>query len=214
MNIWIAASDGKEDVLDQLLSQGNGIDANIKDPNGYTPVHAAAAYGHIGLLKKLCQQYNGDINVKDSDGDTPLHHCEDLQTAKVIVEELGGDISLTNNDGKTALQSFEEDSEFPELIQYMRAKSGIPAGQDSLGINADQLAEFKHSIRYTLENDPVDESDPESLARRQRLEEIIQGENAEQELENYIRDIIRNQMIPNQGENLNASGRPDSKRRR
>ncbi|QLG70778.1 hypothetical protein HG535_0A07200 [Zygotorulaspora mrakii] len=196
MNIWIAASDGKQEVVEQLLAQGSGIDSNVKDPNGYTPVHAAAAYGHIELLKKLCKDYNGDINVRDGDGDTPLHHCEDLNTAKVIVEDLGADTTLTNNEKKTALQSFEEDGEFPDLINYMKSISGIPQEQDSLGIDVSQLNEFKNSIRYTLENDPVDESDPESLARRQKLEAIIQGDNAEQELENYIRDIIRNQLMP------------------
>lgn len=197
MNIWTAASDGREDVVEQLLAQNNGLDANSKDPNGYTPVHAAAAYGHIELLKKLCKQYNGNINIRDNDGDTPLHHCEDVNTAKVIVEELGGDIKLTNEEGKTALQSFEEDAEFPELIQYMRLQSGIPQDQDSLGIDADQLQQFRDNIRYTLETEPEDVNDPESQARRQKLEQIIQGENAEQELENYIREIIRSQIMTN-----------------
>lgn len=30
-------------------------------------MHAAAAYGHADLLKKLCSVYNGDINVLDND---------------------------------------------------------------------------------------------------------------------------------------------------
>ncbi|CCE90066.1 uncharacterized protein TDEL_0A07340 [Torulaspora delbrueckii] len=197
MNIWTAASDGREDVVEQLLAQNNGLNANSKDPNGYTSVHAAAAYGHIELLKKLCKQYNGDINIRDNDGDTPLHHCEDVNTAKIIVEVLGGDISLTNEEGKTALQSFEEDAEFPELIQYMRLQSGIPQDQDSLGIDADQLQQFRDNIRYTLETEPEDLNDPESQARRKKLEQIIQGENAEQELENYIREIIRSQIMTN-----------------
>lgn len=204
MNIWIAASDGKEDLVEQILLQGSGVDANIKDPNGYTPVHAAAAYGHKNLLRKLCSQYNGDINIKDHDGDTPLHHCEDVETAKVIVEDLCGDITLMNEEGKTALQAFEEDGEFPELIQYMRTKSGIPISQDSSGIDTEQLAQFKDSIRFTLENDPVDENDAESLLRRQKLEQILQGENSEQELENYIRDIIRSQIM--NGDANQASG--------
>lgn len=195
MNIWIAASDGKENLVEQILSQGSGVDANIKDPNGYTPVHAAAAYGHRNLLRKLCTLYNGNINIKDNDGDTPLHHCEDVETAKVIVEDLCGDITLINEEGKTALQTFEEDGEFPELIQYMRAKCGIPISQDSSGIDTEQLAQFKDSIRFTLENDLADENDPESLSRRRKLEQILQGENSEQELENYIRDIIRSQII-------------------
>ncbi|AQZ13763.1 YCR051W [Zygosaccharomyces parabailii] len=193
MNIWIAASDGKIPLVDQLLQQNYHGNANVKDPNGYTPVHAAAAYGHIDLLRKLCKQYGGDINIKDVDGDTPLHHCEDPITAKVIVEELGGDTTLTNGEGKTALQAVEEDGEFPELIQYLRVQGGMPANEDSLGIDAEQLAQFKDSIRYTIDNEPAATDDPEFNTRRQRVEEILRGENAEQELESYIREIVRAQ---------------------
>lgn len=215
MNIWTAASDGRQDLVEQILAQNSGLNANSKDPNGYTPVHAAAAYGHIELLKKLCKQYNGDINIRDSDGDTPLHHCEDVDTARVIVEELGADINLTNEEEKTALQSFEEDAEFPELIQYMRLKCGIPQDQDSLGIDTEQLQQFKDSIRYTLETEPEDSNDPESQARRQKLEQIIQGENAEQELENYIREIIRSQiMTGGQSQESQQDSGPGAKRRK
>lgn len=198
-NIWVAASDGKEEVVESILNSGNGLTANSKDPNGYTPIHAAAAYGHTNLLKKLCTQYNGDINIKDGDGDTPLHHVEDVNTAVVIIDELHGDFRIINDEGKTALETFEEDGEYPELIQYMRGKLGVPVENDSvMGIDQDQLGEFKDSIRYTLENDPVDENDPESMERRTKLERIIQGDNPEQELENYLRDIIRSQMMGNQ----------------
>ncbi|EDO18783.1 hypothetical protein Kpol_1028p58 [Vanderwaltozyma polyspora DSM 70294] len=202
MNIWVAASDGDVAVVEKYLNSGNGLTANSKDPNGYTPVHAAAAYGHIGLLEKLCKEYGGDINVRDSDGDTPLHHVEDANTARFIVEELNGDYKLTNEEGKTALEVFEEDSEFPELIQYMRVKMGVPAEQDSVlgGVDGEQLQQFKESIRYTLENDPVDENDTEALERRKVLERIIQGENAEQELENYIRELVRSQMFEDNSE--------------
>ncbi|KAL3231396.1 Uncharacterized protein RNJ44_00431 [Nakaseomyces bracarensis] len=205
MNIWVAASDGRGDLVEKFLSEG--FSANSKDPNGYTPVHAAAAYGHLDLLRMLCKDREGDINVRDSDGDTPLHHCEDAAVAKVIIEELGGDHTLVNDEGKTALQVFEEDGEFPELIQYMREKSGLSTG-DSLGIDQEQLAQFKDSIRYTLEQDPGEITDPESLARRKRLEEIIMGENPEQELEGYIREMVRTQLLQGDEEE------PDSKRRR
>lgn len=193
MNIWIAASDGKTDVVERFLSQG--FQAESKDPNGYTPIHAAASYAHIDLLKKLCSDpYNGNINVKDNDGDTPLHHCEDATTARVILEELGGDATLTNNEGKTALAVCEEDAENAELITYLRTVSGEE--QEPLGIDDEQLAQFKNNLRYTLENEE-ETNDPESIQRRQKLEQILNGGNAEQELESYIRDLVRSQLLGN-----------------
>lgn len=213
MNIWVAASDGRQDLVEKFLNENATLTANSKDPNGYTPIHAAAAYGHVDLLRKLCKDYGGDINVKDSDGDTPLHHCEDANTAKVIIEELNGDATLTNNEGMTPLAVFEEDMEFPELIQYMREQAGTSTEQNSLGIDQSQLEQFKESIRYTLENDPVEGLDDESLARRQKLEQIISGENVEQELEAYIRGLVRADML-NGGSQTSDLDEPSSKRRR
>ncbi|SCU92975.1 LAFA_0F14004g1_1 [Lachancea sp. 'fantastica'] len=202
MNVWIAASDGNLEKVESFFSAGFGPES--KDPNGYTPVHAAAAYGHIDLLRKLCSApYNGDINVRDNDGDTPLHHCEDLATGRVIVEELKADRDLQNNEGKTALEVLEEDSEFPELIDYLREKSGVV--QQSDGIDNEQMAQFKDNLRYTLENEP-ESNDPESLARRQKIQQILDGGNADQELEQYLRELIRSQWTETE--------EPDVKRRK
>lgn len=195
--------------MEQILQENYGGNANVKDPNGYTPVHAAAAYGHIDLLRKLCTHYGGEINIRDGDGDTPLHHCEDPTTAKVILEELGGDAKLANSEGKTALQAAEEDGDFPELIQYLRVQSGMPAHEDSMGIDAEQLMQFKDSLRYSIDNEPAGADDPEFSARRKRVEEILRGENAEQELESYIREIVRSQTDAQGGDN-----EPQAKRRR
>ncbi|CUS23354.1 LAQU0S09e02872g1_1 [Lachancea quebecensis] len=191
MNIWIAASDGRAELVEKFLSEG--FTAESKDPNGYTPIHAAASYGHINLLRKLCSSpYSGSVNVRDNDGDTPLHHCEDANTARVILEELGGDAKLTNNEGKTALAVCEEDGEFTELIQYLRGVVGQQ--EEPLGIDSEQLAQFKDNLRYTLENDP-ETDDPQSIERRQKLEQILNGGNPEQDLENYIRDLVRSQLL-------------------
>ncbi|SCU78058.1 LANO_0A01970g1_1 [Lachancea nothofagi CBS 11611] len=203
MNVWIAASDGNIQKVEEYFSEGFGPES--KDPNGYTPIHAAASYGHVDMLRKLCSEpYNGSVNVRDNDGDTPLHHCEDLAAAKVILEELGGNFKLTNNDGNTALEVLEEDQEFPDLIQYLRGQSGV--AEEPLGIDSEQMAQFKDNLRYTLENEP-ETNDPESAARRQRIEQILDGGNPEQELEQYIRDLVRSQWSDQGAE-------PDTKRRR
>lgn len=96
-NIWIAASDNNIKVVEDYLNAGQN--ANTKDPNGYTPVHAAASYGHLPLLKLLIQK-GGDVNIQDVDGDTPLHHCEDLETAKYMVEQLKCDWTIKNHEGQ------------------------------------------------------------------------------------------------------------------
>lgn len=219
-NIWVAASDGNVDRVERILRESNGsMTPQTKDINGYTPMHAAAAYGHTDLLKKMCSEYNGDINVLDNDGDTPLHHVEDVGTAKLIVEELGGDFTIRNAEGQTPYDSFVENGEDGELIEYMRIKSGVADSHGADGsqgegiINNQLLEEFKDSVRYTLENDPEEGADESTLQRRRQLEQIITGDNAEEELERYIRTMVREQML-GQGSMGDGMGEPDSKRRK
>lgn len=219
-NIWVAASDGNLDRVEHILRESNGaMTPQSKDINGYTPMHAAAAYGHLDLLKKMCNEYNGDINVLDNDGDTPLHHVEDVATARLIVEELGGDFTIRNVEGQTPYDSFVENGEDGELIEYMRIKSGVADvhGVDGVQgegvIDSKLLEEFKDNVRYTLENDPEEGADEATLQRRRQLEQIITGDNAEEELERYIRAMVREQML-GQGSMAGSGDEPDSKRRK
>ncbi|EJS44501.1 YCR051W [Saccharomyces arboricola H-6] len=221
-NIWVAASDGNMDRVEGILRHSNGtMTPQSKDINGYTPMHAAAAYGHVDLLKKMCNEYNGDINVLDNDGDTPLHHVEDVGTAKVIVEELGGNYTIRNSEGQTPYDSYVENGEDGELIEYMRIKSGVVDAHGGEGshdggegiINSQLLEEFKDSVRYTLENDPEDGADEATLQHRRQLEQIITGDNVEEELERYIRTMVREQML-GQGALGGHADEPDSKRRK
>ena len=74
---------------------------NAHDENGYTPIHAAASYGHVDLLRTLCKNHGGDANVEDFEGDTPLFVVENVETARVLVEELGAKVGHRNKEGLT-----------------------------------------------------------------------------------------------------------------
>lgn len=66
-----------------------------------TPIHAAASYNHIPLLRALVREHGGDANVTDHDGDTPLFVAETVETARCLVEELGADVDHRNESGLT-----------------------------------------------------------------------------------------------------------------
>ncbi|PWN46492.1 hypothetical protein IE53DRAFT_372340 [Violaceomyces palustris] len=48
-NIWIAAGEGDLERVRHLV-QVQGISPTAPDPYTYTPVHAAASYGHLEIL--------------------------------------------------------------------------------------------------------------------------------------------------------------------
>ncbi|GAW10015.1 ankyrin repeat protein [Lentinula edodes] len=79
------------------LEEGLTMSPNAPDPNTYTPMHAAASYGHIHVLEYLISR-GGDVNVIDSDGDTPIYTVENIDTAQYLVDK-GATIDRVNEEG-------------------------------------------------------------------------------------------------------------------
>jgi ankyrin repeat protein len=98
-NLFIQAGEGN---LSFVRSQIPPLPPDHADPNGYTCLHAAAAYARVGVLEYLLSA-GGDVNVADADGDTPLHHCETAAFAAVLVGR-GADHLRRNGEGKTPLE--------------------------------------------------------------------------------------------------------------
>lgn len=123
-NVWIAAADNNREAVAAFLRDGGS--PNSKDENGYLPLHAAASYGHLDLLRTLVEA-GGNINLADGEGDTPLHHVEDLRTAIVMVKEMNADPSAKNHDGMTPAEFMEDNDEYPDVVKYLR---GVALGVD------------------------------------------------------------------------------------
>ena len=112
---FMAAADGDLTLLQTSIKQLN-LSANIIDSNGFTLLHAACGYSRIEVINWLIDLNNNestiiDVNARDSDNDTPLHHCDDVDSARILIEKGGADHQLTNNEGKTPLQSKEAELE-------------------------------------------------------------------------------------------------------
>lgn len=212
MNIWIAASDNKISLVENYLSSGN-FSAVSADPNGYTPIHAAASYGHKELLEKLVTQYNGDINIKDSDGDTPLHHVEDYETCKFVIESLKGDYQIRNNDGlmpiEVLLQNGDDnDKESLKMLTYLQNLSyGNNQSFDNIysvdGLDNESLDQLKQNLKIKLTDnasiDTCDEMDKEKYNRVQHI--MNNSENVDADLEKYVLEMIKEQMVQQANQN-------------
>ncbi|KAK0223156.1 ankyrin repeat-containing domain protein [Armillaria fumosa] len=118
-NIWIAAGDGDLARVQELVLAGTL--PNIPDEFTYTPMHAAASYGHIHILEFLLA-HGGDVNITDDDGETPLYVVEDVATARWLVDH-GAVIDRTNNEGVSPIESLVED--FPQVAEFLQAETAI-----------------------------------------------------------------------------------------
>ena len=111
---FVAAADGDLNLLQSSIKQ-LGLSPNAADSNGFTFLHASCGYCRVDVIQWLLDLNKSsstiiiDVNAVDGDGDTPLHHCDDVVSAKLLIEEGGANHELTNNDGKTALNIKEEE---------------------------------------------------------------------------------------------------------
>ncbi|KAG5362176.1 Ankyrin repeat-containing protein [Yarrowia sp. C11] len=184
-NIWVAASDGQLEAVKNLI-ENEGISPNAKDENGYTPVHAAASYGHLDLLRYLIDK-GGDINVTDEDGDTALHTVEELEVAKKLVEEFKADFKAKNSEGQTPFEKLQEEDEFPELIHYLAGLQGIVLDTPVAVSDEKEMPD----VKYSFENEADTEADPE---KKKQIEEIMKSDNPEAGLQEFLRNAINEQQ--------------------
>ena len=109
-NIWTAASDGDVARVDALMAL-EGFTPSSQDKNGYTPVMAAASWGHVDLLSLLLKRQPESVSLGDADGDTALHHvaqateleAEQVRPVVQLLLEAKADASARNAEGKTCL---------------------------------------------------------------------------------------------------------------
>lgn len=179
-NIWVAASDGDLQRVQYLIEQ-EGVSPNIPDPHTYTPMHAAASYGHINVLEYLISR-GGDVNVTDEDGDTPLYTVETVEVARWLVEH-GAIVDCVNEEGISPAQHLEE--EFPAVSHFLGGTEAddtqLPSqyAQDQV---ADRLTDqMMQSVREVIERAAAEGRDPDEelaeLVTRTVLDSLDAGED-------------------------------------
>lgn len=220
-NIWIAAADNDISLVESYLNSGN-FSPNSKDANGYTPVHAAASYGNIDLLKLLISR-GGDINIQDEEGDTPLHHVEAVNVAKLLVEELKADWERKNHDGQTAAEYIEEnnDGESLDVVHYLKSISDRSnQSEESRAVgNSNSLdampTEFDYRFDYKTESQPENiEYNAQEAERRKKLEEILASDNAEEQLRSFLKDAVSEGLNDMQTQSREVDNEQEKKKKR
>ena len=98
-----ASIPGHLEVVQWLLSRG----ANLTVPDerfGWTPLHAAAYYGHFEI-SRLLLKYEADKNAQSLHGETPLHNVSEVghdDIARLLLEN-DADVDARDSNGNTPL---------------------------------------------------------------------------------------------------------------
>jgi ankyrin repeat protein len=99
-----------------------GIDPNIQDDEGWTPLHNAASNDYLNVVKLLLE-HGADPNIQDNDGETPLHSavkgCH-VDVVRVLLDH-GADLTIRDKKGRTPL---DYGSDCGEIIEELRRRSG------------------------------------------------------------------------------------------
>ncbi|KAG8762584.1 hypothetical protein FRC15_008436 [Serendipita sp. 397] len=183
-NIWVAASDGELERVQYLIEE-EGISPNAPDPNTYTPMHAAASYGHINVLEYLVSK-GGDVNITDEDGDTPLYTVESMEVAKWLVDN-GAIVERVNSEDISPAQHLFDD--YPAIAQFLdptidhtSQNNGATEAEEEEGERPSEYAQEQLTERLTSQ---MMQSVAEIMARAAEG-----GYDPEDELEELVRKTV------------------------
>lgn len=98
--LFRASQLGRTDLMQRVLE--DGAQATYSNHNGETPLHAAAAYGHITAAQMLISK-GADTNARTVKNWTPLHNAArfgHVRVATYLVHH-GAKVNMWNSDGKT-----------------------------------------------------------------------------------------------------------------
>ncbi|KAF9048720.1 ankyrin repeat-containing domain protein [Panaeolus papilionaceus] len=206
-NLWVAAGDGDLQRVKHLI-ENESLSPNLPDEFTYTPMHAAASYGHIHVLEYLIS-HGGDVNVTDEDGDTPLYSVENLQTARYLVEH-GAAVDRQNLEGISPIDHLTED--FPQIADYLRStlpsnltnsSSSVPTTPTSASDPSASLAVHLPSAQPTLSNLTSPSQHSQNAASElltsalmSQVDEILQRAEAEgRDPEEELRQVVGRAVI-------------------
>ena len=128
-----AAGDGDVSRVCELLQQGATVGARDSSYGGgsygHTPLHVAAWYGHLNVVKYLLSRDDVDANARDWLDYTPLHLAAQsgyLDIVKYLSSHDDVDVNAHGNGGETPLDSAVYNGHL-DVVKYLSSRDDIDA---------------------------------------------------------------------------------------
>ena len=149
--LHLAAKHGWIDNVIDLLTKYK-CDTNCKDSCGRTPLHYAACYDHLEVVRYFINEQHCDPMTSDRNGDTPLNiaSCYGyLNIARYIISEAHCNPSCKNNIGDTPLH-FACLNRHIHIVQYLLSTGKVdPLAKNKNGETPVDYA-TRHDNSYDL----------------------------------------------------------------
>ncbi|KAM6541155.1 hypothetical protein CsatB_005602 [Cannabis sativa] len=120
-----AAAMNRADMIEILCKSMGNLGVNSSDTDGRTPMHEAAARGHVEALRSLLSA-GGNAEIRDSRGWTPLH-CASSEGHYEVVEcllERSNAKYVVDRDGRTAF-ALAADNGHTELLAPLHLNDAL-----------------------------------------------------------------------------------------
>ncbi|KAG8821723.1 hypothetical protein FRC17_009743 [Serendipita sp. 399] len=201
-NIWVAASDGDLERVQDLIEE-EGM--NIAKCAGSKHIHPNACSSILWAYRSI-RILGGDVNITDEDGDTPLYTAESMEVAKWLVDH-GAVVQRVNSEGVSPAQHLYE--EYPAIARFLDPTIGqsqangtgtedeVDEGEGPSEYAQEQLTEvlterMMQSVAEIMARAAEEGFDPEeelaALVRKTVLESLDAGEGLVEEAADPLED--------------------------
>jgi hypothetical protein len=137
----VAALAGEHFQTAKILHDNRG-DPNVMGHVEVTPLHSAAYYGQLQMVRALLLEYEADVNARNDSGETPLHYLSNdvsprpdysqLHNVSRFLLEHGADVNARRNDHSTPLHIAARDGKKEVVCVLLEYGASVDA-EDEYG---------------------------------------------------------------------------------